>query len=213
MNGPSPDTLHPLEFAPQVTFLKPLAAKRRNVKVGAFTYYDDPVAPEQFFERNVRYHFEFIGDQLIIGKFCALAAGTTFIMNGANHQMDGFSTYPFAIFRNGWEKGFDIESWGAGMRGNTRVGSDVWIGTNATILPGIKIGSGAIIAAHAVVTKNVRPYCVVAGNPAKVVKRRFPAETVKSLLAIAWWDWPVDKITRNLGAIRAADLDALETAI
>lgn len=212
MNGPDPDTLHPMPHAPQVTFLQPLSKGKRNVKVGRYTYYDDADEPETFFERNVRYHFEFIGDRLVIGPFCAIAKGATFIMNGANHQLTGFSTYPFAIFQNGWEKGFDLETYAEGIRGNTKVGADVWIGTNATILPGIKIGNGAIVAAHAVVSKNVKPYTIVAGNPAKPVKQRFDDATIAALQDIAWWDWPVEKITENLAAIRAGDLAALRAA-
>jgi virginiamycin A acetyltransferase len=201
-----------MPHAPQVTFLEPLSKGKRNVKVGRFTYYDDDEAPETFFERNVRYHFEFIGDRLVIGPFCAIAKGATFIMNGANHQMTGFSTFPFAIFRNGWDEGFDINSYGEGVRGNTKLGADVWVGANATILPGIKIGDGAIIAANAVVSKNVKPYTIVAGNPARRIRQRFDDETIAALQAIAWWDWPVEKITRNLPAIRAADLAALQAA-
>ena len=211
-NGPDPDALHPMEHAPQVAFLEPLSKGKRNVKVGRFTYYDDDDAPETFFERNVRYHFEFVGDRLVIGPFCAIAKGATFIMNGANHQMTGFSTFPFAIFQNGWEKDFDIESWGETVRGNTKVGADVWIGTNAVIMPGVKIGNGAIIGSHAVVAKNVRPYSVVVGNPAREVKRRLDDATIAELQDIAWWDWPVEKITQNLTAIRSADINLLRAA-
>ena len=132
--------------------------------------------------------------------------------DGANHAMSGFSTYPFNIFGHGWEDGFDPETWHRELRGDTVLGNDVWIGMEALILPGMNIGHGAIAAAKAVVTHDVPPYAIVAGNPAKVVKTRFDQRTVDRLLKVAWWDWPVDKIGRNLNAIRGADIRALEAA-
>ncbi len=212
MNGPWPHTLHPMEGHPRVIYLKPLAARRANVTVGDYAYYDDPDQPQAFFEKNVLHHYDFIGDHLTIGPFCAIAAGAKIIMNGANHAMAGFSTYPFNIFGNGWEKGFDPATWAEGLKGDTVIGPDVWIGGEAMIMPGVTIGAGAIVAARSVVTRDVAPYAIVAGNPAREVKRRFDEKTVARLLAIAWWDWPADKITRNLGAIRGADLAALEAA-
>lgn len=210
MNGPSPDDLYPVPYSKQIVHLMPLSKGKRNVKVGPYTYYDDDDNPEGFFEKNVRYHFEFIGDRLVIGPFCAIAKGATFIMNGANHPLTGFSTYPFAIFKNGWEKDYDLENFATGLRGNTKVGADVWIGNNATILPGVKIGSGSIIAANTVVRKNVKPYTIVAGNPSQTVKKRFDDETIKTLMEIAWWDWPIEIITQNLSIIRAGNLSALQ---
>lgn len=212
MNGPSPDTLYPMQGFPRITYLRPLAESRANVEVGAYTYYDDPHEPEAFFDRNVLHHFDFVGDKLVIGPFCAIATGVQIFMNGGNHAMDGFSTYPFNIFGNGWEEGFDPKSWSDGYKGDTVIGADVWIGHQAVLMPGVTIGAGAIIAAHSVVTHDVAPYAIVAGNPAREVKRRFDETTVASLLNLAWWDWPADKITRNLDAIRGADLAALEAA-
>src|SRR5690606_15668295 len=136
-------------------------------------------------------HYPFIGDRLVIGKFCAIAEGARFIMNGANHAMSGFSTYPFNIFGHGWERDFDEASWTTELRGDTVVGSDVWIGMEAVILPGTGIGHGAIVAAKAVVARDVPPYAIVAGNPARVVKMRFDDGTIERLLKAAWWDWPV----------------------
>lgn len=210
MKGPDPNVLHPLEFTDQVAFLRPLAKGRPNVSIGRFTYYDDPDGPEHFFERCVRYHFDFVGDQLKIGPFCAIAAGAQFIMNGANHSMTGASTYPFAIFGHGWDADFDVENWGKDARGDTVIGADVWIGTQAMILPGVTVGAGAIIAARAVVSRDVAPYTIVAGNPAQPVRKRFDDTTIQRLLALAWWDWPRPKITRALPHLRAMDLDALE---
>lgn len=196
---------------PRVGFLKAFV-RQPNIEVGDFTYYDDPDGPEHFVARCVQHHYDFIGDRLIIGKFCAIATGATFMMNGANHAMSGFSTYPFNIFGRGWERGFDIETIRAGLKGDTVIGSDVWIGQEATILPGVRIGDGAIVAAKAVVGREVPPYAIVAGNPARVVRLRFPDPIVADLLALRWWDWSVDKITRNLDAIRGSDLPALKNA-
>jgi virginiamycin A acetyltransferase len=195
----------------RVGFLKPLVTAE-NIEIGDFTYYDDPDGPDLFQEKCVLHHYPFIGDKLIIGKFCAIAEGARFIMNGANHAMSGFSTYPFNIFGEGWEVGFDPATWQRELRGDTMLGNDVWIGMEAVILPGVTIGDGAIAAAKSVVTHDVPPYAIVAGNPAKVVKRRFDQRTIDRLLKVAWWDWPVDKITRNLNAIRGADIRALEAA-
>jgi virginiamycin A acetyltransferase len=209
--GPKPEIKHPIPMHPRVGFLKPLVTAD-NIEIGEFTYYDDPGGPEKFQEKCVLHHYPFIGDRLVIGKFCAIAEGARFIMNGANHVMSGFSTYPFNIFGHGWEEGFDETAWQRELRGDTVIGNDVWIGMEAIILPGIKIGDGAVVAAKSVVTHDVPPYAVVAGNPAKTVKARFDAETVKRLLAVAWWNWTVDKIGRNLNAIRGADIAALEAA-
>lgn len=208
-HGPDPATRFPLEITEQLAFLQPFAEGRDNVEIGRFTYYDDPDGPEYFFEKNVRYHFPFIGDRLVIGPFCAIAARAQFIMNGANHSLAGISTFPFAIFGHGWDDGFDIEDWGAG-RGDTVIGADVWIGTEAMILPGVTVGAGAVIASRAVVSRDVPPYAIVAGNPAQTVRMRYDEATVQRLLALAWWDWPVEKITAAIPALRTGDLDALE---
>jgi virginiamycin A acetyltransferase len=210
MHGPEPKTKYPLAGFPQVGFLKPLVANP-NIVVGEYTYYDDPDGPELFEAKCVLYHFPFVGDRLVIGKFCALARGVRFIMNGANHKISGISTYPFFIFGNGWETVMP-QPGDLPYKGDTVIGNDVWLGYDVLVMPGIKIGDGAIVAASAVVTKDVPPYAVVGGNPAQVVKQRFSDEVVAELLAIRWWDWPVDKITRNLPAIVGADLSALRGA-
>lgn len=191
---------------PQVGYLKNFITSP-NIEVGDYTYYDDPDGPEHF-EKNVLYHFDFIGDKLIIGKFCAIAKNVTFIMNGANHQSTGFSTYPFFIFGNGWEKSAP-QPGDLPFKGNTEIGNDVWIGYNATIMPGVKIGNGAIIASKSVVTNDVPAYAVVGGNPAKIIKQRFDDKTINALLSIAWWDWSSDKITAHLDAITQNNLDLL----
>lgn len=206
MYGPDPMNTHPMEGFPQVCFIKN-TVKNPNIIVGDFTYYDDPEDSENF-ERNVLYHFSFIGDKLIIGKFCAIAKGVQFIMNGANHKLSGFSTFPFYIFGNGWEKAMP-QAGDLPYKGDTEIGNDVWIGYNALIMPGVKIGNGAIISSRSVVTSDVPAYAVVGGNPAKVIKKRFNDETIAKLEKIAWWDWPVEKITQNLKAIMSSDIDAL----
>lgn len=193
---------------PQVCYLRN-AITRPNIIVGDYTYYDDPDGAERF-EQNVLYHFPFVGDKLIIGKFCALARDVKFVMNGANHLMSGFSTYPFFIFGNGWER-TALPQGAFPYKGDTVVGNDVWIGYDAMIMPGVKIGDGAIVATRSVVASDVPPYAIVAGNPAKVIRRRFPDEIVAELLDIAWWNWSAADISRNLERIMGADIEALRT--
>ena len=206
MNGPDSAGKHPMAGFPQVCFIKN-TVDNPNIIIGDYTYYDDPEDSENF-ERNVLYHFPFIGDKLIIGKFCAIAKGVQFIMNGANHKLSGFSTFPFYIFGNGWEKSMP-QPGDLPYKGDTVIGNDVWIGYKALIMPGVKIGNGAIISSRSVVTSDVPAYAVVGGNPAKVIKKRFPDETIEALENLAWWDWPVDKITQNLSVIMSNDLEAL----
>jgi virginiamycin A acetyltransferase len=211
MHGPDPSTLHPMAGFPQIVFLRAVVT-RANIRVGDYSYYDDPDGAERFQDSNVLYHYDFLGDRLIIGKFVAIGRGAKFIMNGANHMMGGFSTYPFNIFGHGWEAGFDVSTYLEAGRGDTVVGNDVWIGSEARIMPGVEIGDGAIIGACAVVAKDVPAYAIVAGNPARIIRMRFDDATVAALRHIAWWDWSAEKITRNLPAIRGADLAALEAA-
>jgi virginiamycin A acetyltransferase len=160
----------------------------------------------------VLYHFDFIGDRLVIGRFCAIAAGVRFIMNGANHATSGLTTYPFQIFRHGWEEGFDPASLDTGFRGDTIVGNDVWIGMEALILPGTRIGDGAVIGARAVVSGEVPPYAIVVGNPGRVVRKRFDELTIARLLEIQWWNWDAETITQRLNLLRGNDINALERA-
>ncbi len=207
MHGPDPCNPHPMEGFPQVCFIKN-TVKQPNIEIGDYTYYDDPEDAEHF-ERNVLYHYPFIGDKLVIGKFCALARGVKFIMNGANHKLSGISTYPFWIFGNGWETSLPAKE-EFPNKGDTIVGNDVWIGYDALIMPGVKIGNGAIIAARAVVVADVAAYTAVGGNPARPIKTRFAPEIVARLEALAWWDWPIEKISRSLREIVAGDVEALE---
>jgi virginiamycin A acetyltransferase len=206
--GANPEEKHPMPGFPQICFIKNTVTHPQII-VGDYTYYDDPEDSENF-ERNVLYHYSFSKDKLIIGKFCALARNLKFIMNGANHQMSGFSTYPFYIFGNGWEK-VTPQDCELPFKGDTLVGNDVWIGYESIIMPGVTIGDGAIIAAKSVVVNDVPPYSIVGGNPAKIIKQRFTAETIKTLQEIAWWNWDINKISANLEYITSADLDTLLT--
>lgn len=206
---PSPDAFYPIpQLEEQFCFLKNFIT-RSNISVGEYTYYHDYHHSLDFENRNVLYHDEKLNDKLIIGKFCQIGSGVTFLMRAALHQTSGFSSYPFAIFGREWQ-GYKVDR---PDKGDTRVGNDVWFGYNATILPGVKIGDGAIIAARAVVVKDVPPYTIVGGNPAGEIRKRFQEDIINTLAEIRWWDWPIDKITRNLMAITGADIEKLKTCI
>jgi virginiamycin A acetyltransferase len=209
MIGPDPREKHPMAGFPQVGFLRNFI-KSDRILVGDYTYYDDPEGPENF-EKNVLYHYSFTGDRLIIGRYCAIAKNVRFIMNGANHKTSGISTFPFSIFGHGWERVIPKEG-ELPCKGDTVVGNDVWLGYDSLIMPGVRIGHGAIVASRSVVASRVAPYAVVAGNPAQELMRRFPEEAIKRLLAIAWWNWPVEKVSRHLHLIVGGDIDALERA-
>lgn len=197
---PDPTTLHPLPAHERVVFLKPLV-RSPNIVVGEYTYYDDPDDPTGFEQRNVLYGYG--PERLVIGKYCAIASGTRFLLAGAQHPMIGVSTYPFAIFGGAWaEQTLDLLT-AMPSAGDTVVGNDVWFGYQSTIMPGVHIGDGAIVAAGAVVTADVPPYTIVGGNPAKPIRRRFDPEDIDRLLRAAWWDWPVDVVTAHTRTIMA----------
>ena len=195
MNGPDKNELFPLTGYNRLCFLKNIFTNP-NIIVGDYTYYDD-FEDVYNFEKNVKYHFDFIGDKLIIGKFCMIASGVKFIMSGANHKMDGITAYPFYIFGNGWEEATPDRD-EIPVKGDTVIGNDVWVGTNSVIMPGLHIGDGAIIAANSTVVKDVGPYSVVGGNPAKEIRKRFSEEKTAELLELQWWNWDIEKISRNL---------------
>lgn len=208
MYGPSPDEKYPMKGFPQVGFLKNFITNG-NIIVGDYTYYDDPEGPEKFEKRNVLYHYPFIGDRLIIGKFCAIAKDVKFVMNGANHKLSGISTYPFSIFSRGWEKVIPTPE-ELPNKGDTVIMNDVWIGYDSLIMPGVKIGNGAIVTSRSVVVKDVDPYSIAGGNPAREIKKRFSDEAVSELERIKWWDWEIEKITENLETITGGDLNRLK---
>ncbi|KEK22808.1 Vat family streptogramin A O-acetyltransferase [Bacillus gaemokensis] len=207
--NPNPDVKYPIEGNKSVHFIKNTIT-RPNIIVGDYSYYDSKNG--ETFENQVLYHYEIIGDYLIMGKFCCVAPGVTFIMNGANHRMDGFSAYPFNIFGHGWEK-FTPALSDLPYKGDTVIGNDVWIGMEVTIMPGVTLGDGAIIAAKSVITKDVPPYTIVGGNPAMEIKKRFSDNVISELLEIKWWDLDIKTISTNIGAIVNGDIEALRKIV
>jgi virginiamycin A acetyltransferase len=205
--GPNPDEIYPNKNIKQICFIKNVV-KNPNIQIGEYTYYDDKNGAENF-EKHVTHMYDFIGDKLIIGKFCAIARGVEFIMNGANHKMNSITTYPFNIMGFGWEKCTPTLS-DLPLKGDTIVGNDVWIGQNVTIMPGIKIGDGAIIGANSVVSKDVLPYTIVAGNPIKLIKKRFDDDTIEYLLKLKWWDWEPKKIFENLEILCSNNIEKIK---
>lgn len=204
MQIPDSTQIYPLKDYNSMVFLKNIV-KSPNIIVGDYTYYDD-MEDAMNFECNVLYHFDFIGDKLIIGKFCAIGSDVQFIMNGANHYMDGISTFPFYIFGGDWAKSAPAKE-ELPFKGDTVIGNDVWIGYKATIMPGVTIGNGAIIAAHSVVAKDVEPYSIVGGNPAKLLRKRFTEEQIDNLQQLSWWNWSIEKITSALPLIVSGDIE------
>jgi virginiamycin A acetyltransferase len=205
MTGPNKDIKFPLENYDRLCFLKNVV-KNPNIIIGDYTYYDDFDNIDNF-EKNVKYHFDFIGDKLIIGKFCMIASDVKFIMNGANHLTNALTAYPFEIFGNGWEKAMQNKSYP--QKGDINIGNDVWIGYNATIMSGVTIGDGSIIAANSTVIKNVEPYSIVGGNPAKEIKKRFSEDTISKLLKLKWWNWDIERITKNIQNLTDNQIDKL----
>ncbi len=185
-----------------------------NITVGDFTMYNDFVNDPTLFEKNnVLYHYPINHDKLQIGKFCSIACGAKFLFNSANHTLSSLSTYPFPLFFEEWglEKKDVTNAWD--NKGDIIIGNDVWIGYEAVILAGVTIGDGAIIGTRAVVTKDVPPYTIVGGVPAKPIKRRFSEETISALLEIQWWNWSEERIERNIGAIQSGNIEQLKQAI
>ncbi len=181
-----------------------------NIVVGDYTIYNDFVQdPTQFERNNVLYHYPVNGDRLVIGKFCSIACGAKFLLNSANHTLTSASTYPFPIFYEAWglERSRVTDAWD--NRGDIVIGNDVWIGYEAVVLAGVTIGDGAIIGARAVVTRDVLPYTIVGGVPAKPIRKRFDERSIDKLLALRWWDWPQEKILQHLPAIQRGRLDQL----
>ena len=209
MNGPSPRTLYPIKDHPHLVFLNNFI-KASNIFVGDYTYFNDwRHPPEKFEEHNVLYNHFPDKVKLVIGKFCAIAAETRFLMTG-DHKLDAVSTYPFPVFGEGWESAYGWSD--VPIKGDIIVGNDVWFGYDSLIRNNVTIGNGAIIATRAMVVKDVPAYAVVAGNPARVVKMRFDAPTIARLEKLAWWDWDIEKISRNLRLITRLDIDRLEEA-
>lgn len=177
------------------------------IEAGDYSYYDNEGSRPPFEQANVRYLY---GPQrLVIGRFTAIGPGATFLMPAGNHPMAGPSTYPFAMFGGTWTERTLDAFLAIAQAGDTHVGNDVWVGREATIMPGVTIGDGAVIGAHSVVTKDVRPYEIVAGNPARHIRARFKQADVQRLLTIRWWDWPVEKITEHAAMIMTGSVGEL----
>jgi len=201
---PDPNTKYPIAGITRTVYLKNIITNPQII-IGDYTYYDDPVDVYNF-EKNVLYLFDFIQDKLIIGKFCQIATGVRFIMNGSNHALNGISTYPFKVFGEAWQEApLEVVN-----KGDTIIGNDVWFGNGATIMPGVKIGSGAIIGTGSLITKDVAPYTIVGGNPGRVIRPRFTDDVIDFLLKLSWWDWPIEKITDNIQLIATGDIEALK---
>lgn len=206
MNIPDKNQKFPLEGYERLCFLKNVI-KNPNIIVGDYTYYDDFENVENF-EKNVKYYFDFTEDKLVIGKFCMIGSDVKFIMNGANHLSEALSAYPFAIFGKDWANAMEGKSYP--NKGDVMVGNDVWIGYNATIMAGVKIGDGAIIATNSTVVKDVEPYAIVGGNPAKQIKKRFSDKIIKKLLEIQWWNWDIERITDNVENLTDSNIENIK---
>ena len=202
---PDPNVIHPISDYDKEIYVKP-TVKNQNIIVGDFTYIAD-----SDFESHVTHHYEWNGDKLIIGKFCQIAAGVEFIMNGANHQMNAVSTFPFYTLE-GWDMDPPALS-DLPLKGDTVIGNDVWIGQNAVILPGVRIGDGSIIGANSVVGNDAPPYTIVAGNPARILRKRFDEELIDLLLKYRWWDKSVEEINGLIPVLTCSDLEKVRNEL
>lgn len=195
----------------QTVYLKSVIT-HPNIEVGDFTIYNDFVNdPREFEKNNVLYHYPINHDRLIIGKFCSIACGAKFIFNCANHTLTSLSTYTFPLFFEEWDlpKSEVATAWD--NKGDIVIGNDVWIGYDAVIMAGVTVGDGAIIGTRAVVTKDVEPYSIVGGIPAKEIRKRFSPDIVARLQKLQWWNWDSNKIRNSINAIQAGDIDSLES--
>ena len=202
---PDPNTIYPISGYDKEIYIKPTITNP-NIIVGDFSYIAD-----SDFDSHVSHLYEWNNDKLIIGKFCQIASGVEFVMNGANHQMNAVSTFPFYTLE-GWDmsspKKEDLP-----LKGDTVIGNDVWIGQNATILPGVIIGDGAIIGANSVVGKNIPPYSVAVGNPVRIIRKRFDDEMIDLLLIFKWWDRSIDEIDSLIPILTCSDIEKVKKSI
>ena len=208
-----PDKIYPRSSDQQTVYLKNVITNP-SILVGEFTMYNDFVNdPRQFEKNNVLYHYPINHDKLVIGKFCSIACGAKFLFTSANHTQRSLSTYPFPIFFEEW--GLDIQNitnaWD--NKGDIVIGNDVWIGYETVIMSGVTIGDGAIIASRAVVTKDVPPYTIVGGIPAKTIRKRFPDDDIAALQKMKWWDWPLDQIKAHIPEIQTGKIDELKCGV
>ena len=202
---PNPNTIYPIAGYDKEIYVKPTITNP-NIIVGDFTYIADSE-----FESHVTHMYEWNGDNLIIGKFCQIASGVEFVMNGANHQMNAVSTYPFYTLE-GWDMK-PPEASDLPLKGDTVIGNDVWIGQNAVILPGVHIGDGAIIGANSVVGSDIEPYTVVIGNPARQLRKRFDDELIDIMLKFRWWDKSIEEINELIPILTCSDTEKVKKEI
>jgi virginiamycin A acetyltransferase len=211
-NIPNPNDLHPIVMRSGERWLHTIFLKNvinhSNIRIGDYSYYNDFNSQNisDFREKLFPYMHEFAPEKVEIGKFVQIAHGVQIITNSANHQFDGFSSYPFNVFGEAWASQYQPNYFN---KGDNIIGHDVWIGHEAIIMPGVKIGSGAIIGSRSVVAKDIPDYAIAAGNPAKIIKMRFDDETIEQLIKIAWWDWDIEKITNNIQHIVGGDISKL----
>ncbi|BDD04466.1 CatB-related O-acetyltransferase [Aureibacter tunicatorum] len=205
------DNLYPIEGLATTIFLKPLVEESEitNVFVGEYTYYSDFKEPKNFLRDNVLYNYGISNTALRIGKFCALANGAKFIMADANHATEGITTFPFPIFGGDWADTIPLSEYPLKRYSDIIIGNDVWLGESATIMPGVKVGNGSIVGSKAVVSKDVPPYSIVVGNPARVVRTRFSNEEIAMLEKLSWWDWPIEHIEKNMTILVKRDIKTL----
>ena len=205
ISAPDPNRVYPMRDYQGLVNVKP-TVRNPNIIVGDFTYYSG-----SNFESRVTHHYDFIGDKLIIGKFCQIGKNVEFVMNGANHQLNAATTFPFYIFR-GWEMESPSKD-DLPLKGDTLIGNDVWIGEGAIILPGVHIGDGAIIGKGAVVGSDIPPYSIAVGNPAKVIRKRFDDELISLLEQTKWWDLPIDDIQALIPVLTNSNLEGLKATL
>ena len=211
LNIPDPNVIFPNEYGTSC-FVKNVV-HAPNIEIGDYTYYDDDTDPTDFERNNVLFNYPEFGDRLIIGKFCALAQGTTFIMGPANHRIGSATTYPFNVFGGAWTEATPDHMSQLPRNGDTVLGNDVWLGRECVVMPGVKIGDGAVVAAYSVVTRDIAPYTVAGGNPARFIKNRFDDELTGLLMRLKWWDLPPEELVAWLPVLCDENLEHLRSAL
>lgn len=211
MNRPDPNKAIPNPNIPSLCYIKNVV-KNPRIIIGDYTYYYDEDGADQF-EKHVTHFYDFIGDKLIIGKFCSIAKGIEFVMNGANHRMDCVTTYPFYIMGGDWGNAMAPVKEELPQKGDTVVGNDVWIGQNVTVMPGVHIGDGTIVGANSVVAKDIPPYSIAAGNPCRVIRKRFDDKLIDLLLQFKWWDKEIEEIEKLMLILSCSDLEKVKEEI
>ena len=208
-NIPDPNMVFPNEYKTSCFIKNVITAP--NILVGDYSYYDDAVDPTGFEKNNVLFNYPEFGDKLIIGKFCQIASGTKFIMGAANHRISSATTYPFNVFGGAWSESTPLHMEQLPRKGDTIIGNDVWIGQNVTVMPGVHIGDGAVIAANSVVTGDIPAYHIAGGNPCRIIRKKFDDDLISYPEKIKWWDWDEEKIFMNLEKLCSGDLEEIRS--